>query len=313
MPEDLVATEVESQDDVTISERVQQLVDAKGETGAEAGDDDTPSYEPNYAYTVKDEERSFDERFHPLVKTKEDEDFIRDLHTRADGLSGVKERLDFREREYTELYGHSKELTQGYAALMKYRDGGDVRGLQKALGLNDDFVINWGLTLAEEEELPAETKELIRKNRELEQQKTVYESQLSQHTQTSDDQLIENDVRELESYVRSDEYAPLVEAMKKNNLNFMDTVVMTGSHHYQMNNVELGIKDVCNMVKNQYAFMVPTVTETTQMDPNLSGTKTVVVQQHHSLPTLNGSNTTAVKQPVRSLEDLKKLRDSIDY
>lgn len=71
--------------------------EAKDETNEEVkADEEVPkepeldAYEPNLKYKVKDEEKEFPEIFKAMLTSKENEDMLRDLFTKADALEAVK-------------------------------------------------------------------------------------------------------------------------------------------------------------------------------------------------------------------------------
>lgn len=306
--EETTVESVETQDEaVSLSEKIQRLAE-ESETFEETVEgEETQSYTPDYTYKVKDEERSFDERFHNIVKSKDDEEYLRDLYTRADGLDSVKSRLESREDAYKRIYSHAQELTNGYANLMKYRDSGDVRNLQKALGITDDFVVNWGLSLAEEEQLPDEQRELVRMNRELQEQLAEKDYMLKTSQVQDDERSIQEDIHELEGYMKSEEFAPLVDAMGKNGLSFVDTVTMIGSHEFQTTGKEPTIRDVCDRVRGKYEFLVTQAQTQEAVGQPAQQTNQTVVVREKTIPSVGGANTNAVETPVRSISDLKKL------
>lgn len=62
------------------------------ETGDNSGaESPTPEYTPNFKYNIKDEEKEFPEFLREVVKSKEQEDQLRDLFTKVDAFDGIKE------------------------------------------------------------------------------------------------------------------------------------------------------------------------------------------------------------------------------
>lgn len=267
---------------------------------------EAPSYEPNYTYTVRDEQREFDERIRDVIKDKDTEEYLRDLYTRADGLETYKEKFSKRESEYKELYEHAQALTGGYQKLQQLREKNDHRGLQKALGLSDDFVIEWGLALAEEGEMPEEQRMQIQKQREMEEKLQAYENRISQFESSVADNRVQEDLRQLQSLTMSNDVRPIAEAMSERGHDFIETVVAMGQFEFQKTGVEPSIESVVRRVADQYRYLVPQ--EQPQQQTIEQPKQTV---QQPTLPSVGGTNQATVDKPITSMEDLKRLADSI--
>jgi hypothetical protein len=230
---------------------------ATEEAAAEEVVNEPPAYEPNFAYTVRDEQKEFDERIRSAIKDKDTEDLVRDLYTRAEGLDAYKEKFSKRDSEYQDVYSQAQALTQGYQTLKEMRDKSDYIGLQKALGLNPDFVVDWGLKLLEEEELPPEQKEALIKQREMESRLAEQDARISQFEADTQNRRVEDDLNELKTLASSEKVLPVVQAMNEKGLDFAQQVVSLGSMEYQRTGKEPAVQDVVNRVAEQYKFLVP--------------------------------------------------------
>lgn len=84
--------EEETLPEVELDEKTGEAKQAEAAPGeAAAKVDGEPEYQPNLKYTVYDKEKEFPDWAKGLVTSKEGEDHIRDLLTRADGLDEMKE------------------------------------------------------------------------------------------------------------------------------------------------------------------------------------------------------------------------------
>lgn len=286
---------------------------ATEEAAAEEVVNEPPAYEPNFAYTVRDEQKEFDERIRSAIKDKDTEDLVRDLYTRAEGLDAYKEKFSKRDSEYQDVYSQAQALTQGYQTLKEMRDKSDYIGLQKALGLNPDFVVDWGLKLLEEEELPPEQKEALIKQREMESRLAEQDARISQFEADTQNRRVEDDLNELKTLALSEKVLPVVQAMNEKGLDFAQQVVSLGSMEYQRTGKEPAVQDVVNRVAEQYKFLVPqtpapeaAVPQVPQQQPTQQA-----APQKPTLPSLSGANQATVDQPITSMDQLRKLADSI--
>lgn len=296
---------IESLEDLTkVAESgVEEESQAQPEDSAEVNE--PPAYDPSFTYTVRDEQREFDERIRGAIKDKETEDLIRDLYTRADGLDGYKEKLSKRDSEYNALYEQSEALTSGYKTLLDMRNSKDYRGLAEALGLDHDFIVNWGLETIKEEELPEEQKVALNKQREMEAQIKQYESQISDYERVSQEQQVQRDLMEIRNLASSDAYSGIVKAMEEKGLDFLGTVSAEGHKMYLQTGQEPTVRSVVDKVAQQYQWLAQM-----QQQPE----PVAVPQQQQTQPTLpsvDGANQAVVDKPIASMADLKKLADSI--
>lgn len=134
------------------------------DTGADTPAEDGVSteYAPNFEYQFRGEQRTFDERLHPIVTNKETEDFLRDTFTRADGLDAVKTRLDESETKYGDLqsrYDESHGENQNFRSNLERLNGlkeSDPMGFQRQWGLSDKWVLDRATSILEHHDNPAQ-------------------------------------------------------------------------------------------------------------------------------------------------------------
>jgi len=129
---------------------------------------ETPDYEPNFQYTVRGEEHSFDERLHSVITDKDTEDFLRDTFTKAHGLDAVKERLDGYEKDFGSLqeqFSAAQNENQGFRTnlerLNQLKDQ-DPMAFQRQWGLNDKWVLDRATQILEHNDNPAQARDAER-------------------------------------------------------------------------------------------------------------------------------------------------------
>lgn len=265
-------------------------------------------FQPTYTYTVKDEEREFDERLRNVIKDKETEEYVRDLYTKADGLETYKEKFSKRDSEYGELYTRAEALTGGYHKLQTARDKKDFAGLQKALGLDDDFIVQWGLSRVEEAEMPEEQRQAMIKQKSMEEELAQYKAQAGQHEEYIANQRVQDDIQELRTLVASEEVKPIAVAMTERGHDFIDLVVAQGNLEFQKTGVEPSIKDVVGRIAKQYSYLAQKAEPVQPVADPVQQQQTI---QQPTIPHIGGNNQATVDKPITSMADLKKLADSL--
>ena len=289
---------------------------------APAGQPEAPQpeaeYVPSFGYKVKDEERVFDERLHGSVKTREDEEYVRDLYTKADGLEAYKAKYETQGAKLAEMeetmYGMHDQADVSksfYDGLVGNRDAGNHRKVMDAIGFTDDEVMSYALELARERELPEDERIAVQAQRDsvnrnesiaAEQQ---YQSDMLEHQRNEliglqEQALVHQQTATINHHISTDHQA-LSAKMSEAGLNFFDEVVTYGAEQLrQTNTVPQDLSAVVNAVASRFGFM-----------NNISGAAGHATQDLPIIPTVQASNKTQIAQPIKTIEQLQKELESI--
>lgn len=268
-----------------------------------------PEYIPNYSYKVKDEELEFDEILRTAVTSKEAEERLRDLHTRAAGLDSYKTKYTDLEGKYGNVESQAQKLVGAFNTLKELRDKKDWNGLTEAIGLTPDLVTDWALALDDHQQLPEEQRQMIEQNRQMQAQLAQMQNQMTDYQSMGQEQRIEQEVNELKSLVSSEAYSPVSQAMSEKGLNMTDIILDHGHKIYRQTGQEPSIKEVVDQVAQQYNFLLTTQPVQEQGLPQVNPVQAPPVQQQ-TLPSVTGSNTAATGE-VMTLDKLKQLANNI--
>jgi len=272
-----------------------------------------PEYQPNYSFKVKDDEHEFDEWVRPSITSKEHEDKLRDLYTKAYGLDSVKSRADDFERKYSDVNGKYGSLNQQWEQMsnglqkindMKEKDFGTFR---KVWQIPDHKILEAASEIMQYMQNP-ELKAQYDANQERSIQMLQQEQSLSQYTQqTQQMQRQMHDMKMMQAY--SD---PEVSRFEKE----FDKRMGAGAFKKEVN--DYGSLQFHN---GQYLEPSAVVGSTYQRMKSLLGE--VQAQQAEvpqvpqrpsaSLPNLGSGKTgSAVKKRLQSTDDLRKLAASMN-
>jgi hypothetical protein len=276
-------------------------IDEGTETPVVEGDGQGTGYTPSFSYKVLDEERTFDPRFHGVIKSKEDEDYLRDLYTKADGLENIKTKYSTVNNEYGSFKQQVAPVIDGFKQLKSYRDAGKYSELFRDLGVDEDAVLNHALSIARERELPEDQRKVITQNRDYERRVQELSSRLDTYESSQQEQLISGQMNELQSYVSDDSVKDIRETLAKTGQDLSTVVYNYGVGMYQTTGKEPSVKQAFEAVIGQYRAFAPRVDEK-QKQP-------VVKQQ--TLPKIKGDGGMAQAMKSFSLDDLKKMASSI--
>jgi len=283
-------------------------------------------YVPNTKYKVKDQELEFDSRLVSVVKSKEDEEYIRDLYTKAGGLDTYKEKLEKEakriaeyETQMAEVAKQIEESNSFYSKLVESRDKKQFRTLAKTLGMSEDDLLTAALEIATERELPEQERNIRKQNREMEERLQQTESQamtqkqyleqLAAERQYADaiayhKELADKQTKELNEKITS-QYSDLDNNLKELGLNLFDEVVLAGKHIFDSNGRkrEVTTEEALNAAVAKYAKLA-----TIKKDEP----KVKQVSRKDTLPIVSGANSSKISEsPISSFDDIKKELDKI--
>ena len=284
-------------DDVEIEENLDLDVDLDTST-----DQDVTEYEPNYSYKVRDEERAFDERFRPVVTDKETEEALRDLYTRADGLDTYKQKVSAYEDSVRQHQERVSQLQGGFNTLKEYREKGDYRQLFNAIGVKNDDILKYAYSVAQEDELPEEQRTVIRQNREYQDRLSSLEAELQRQQSDRQRMSVDNDFRELESYVETNR--ELDSRMKEYGFNLRDEVVSYGFSATKLTGKEPSIAEATKAVTERFSKMLHSAVGT-QRD-----IQSEINKRPKTLPRVNGTNATAPEEKI-TMDKLRQMAKAI--
>jgi hypothetical protein len=263
-----------------------------------------PEYVPNYSYKVKDQELEFDELLKTAVTSKESEELLRDLHTKAAGLDSYKNKYSELEGKYGNMETQAKSLVTGYKNLRDFRDERNFHKMADAMGVDASFVTEWALALDDHNNLPEEQKMMIENSRRMEAKLASMEQQMNNYQQTSQRELIDNQVNELKGLISSDEYSDVANVMEMVGVDFGSEVLRVGHEIYKETDSEPPVGEVVKMVSEKYSKLLDYVNNNNNQGLQ-QGQAQTVVQQQETLPSVKGNNSTATSEPMTFAKLLK--------
>jgi len=190
------ATETGAEEDVTVEAGESgdgsfQESEPEGGTPEGGANEEGEAYVPNFSYAIKDQNLEFDEKLRGLITSKEIEDHLRDLHTQAGGLPGVKESRDQLQTKYTDLDGKYSQQTEALQHLSGYVQKNDLDSFFEALQIPQEAVLRWALAHAERTPEQAQAA-----NAQRQTQQQAYWAQ-------QQNQALQNNVRQMNAQMRA--------------------------------------------------------------------------------------------------------------
>lgn len=285
-------------EDVTVEDGTSDTpIEDSGDTQVET---EEVEYTPNFTYKVKDEERSFDERFHGIVRSKDDEDFIRDLYTKADGLESYKTKLTEKEQAYTQLHDQASQLSQGFQTIKQHRDNGDFDKLTKAIGWKEEDLLNYAYKIAQERALPQEEQKRLQAERQRNDEVASLRAEIDTMKTSQQEKLLNQQIDQVSAEMNK--YPEMYKEFEARGTSFGEMVIALGRNYKSMHGKDPDIGELVKTVVKQ------------AMGANYFDKTTQSADSEEQLPIINTRKPTLanVKQgntnPVDETIDMAKLR-----
>ena len=278
-----------------------------------------PAYSPNYKFKVHGEEREFDEWAKPLVKSAEDEKKYREIMEKVYGIDHIKQD---REKLRGEL-GTVQETAQKYTTLTKnldrlsqYVSTGNYEAFFQELQIPEEEVLHYAARRLQYRDMTPEQRAQYDRNVQAQReavnygqqnhdlQSQMHELKYSQRMFELDQHLASPGVRELVQEYDSSRQAG---AFKK-------LVQDRGIYHFMTSQKDLPVSEVVSEIMQilgrtpqtqpmSAQTTAPQGVSTTQAQPKAPEKKPVI-------PAVDGGGASPTKQPIKSMDDIRKLREA---
>ena len=273
---------------------------------------ETPAeeYTPDYGYSVRDEKFEFDEWIRPAVTSKEQEDAIRDMYTKARGLEGVQQnfektntRLKEIEEQSTRYKEESEYATQGLEGLKKLAKD-DFSSFAHIVGINDDSIMKYATQRLDYKDKPEYERQELDRERSNRAQSYERNIEMDNLRRQNEKLVFDRHKAKMEEAYRPPEIASFRAEFDKRMGEgaFEQNVKNYGSQQYQINKQYV---EPMVAVQTIYSQFKPLFTDRLE---EINKTETI------TKPPTNlgaGKAGTVVKRKVKSLKDLHKIANEI--
>ena len=261
-----------------------------------------PEYVPNLSYKVKDKELQFDDRFKDFVKSKEDEELLRQLYTKGAGLDEVVASRD-------ELRNKFEGLTHGVTKALQLVQQGRLFDGLKAFGITEEQVLAAALEKAQYQELSPEQKQEYDKRREL---------QVREHDLTEQNQIMTDRLQKLEVQARTSELnAALAKDSVREVAAFYDTrigqegafrneVIQYANQVHLTTGKDLSAEQAALEVASRFKVFLPSEPQTSNTAPQPGDVTYIHKTKAPTIPSL-GKGGVPTKPAITSVEQLREM------
>jgi len=294
--------------------------------GEETPAEEAP-YEPNLTYTFKDEQLDFDPKVKDFIKSKEDEEYYRDLFTSKKAFEQYKEFGSLRDLEskldsFTQFEESHKSLdgiNQEIDMLGKMLEKGNFEQFRQHLQISKEDVLKWAVSEVKAQDDPAFAQQLSsQRNQEIENFNLQFNNQLMQNNIQV--QEVERYNAELESSLESSDVAQAYDQSLGTGA-FKQAVIDHGSLVAMQTGRNMSVAEAVKAVSDRFGGLVANpagmqqVQETPQKQNVASNPEnTVVVKQQgkQTIPPIRGGASSPAKKGFKSLAELKAHAKSME-
>lgn len=293
----------------TVAQKVEKLAKKGGKSGKssekEATTPEVPAYSPNFKYKVGDKEHEFDEWIRPAVKTKEQEEKLRDYYTKAFGIDAVKEDREKIKGEASTYSKKYSELETAVQNTLKPLKTGDLGSFFKALNIPQEAVYKYVHDQLNYQDLPPDQKVQIDQQREIQQRAQQYEERYNQQTQRSQELEVRLLTNELEFELSKPEIKEMSQVyQERTGKSFRDEIIRQGDLMARTYGKVYAPREVISELAATVGKLMGPLGQQAPAQQQVPG------PAKPTLPNIQGRATTPVKAKVQTLDDLKKLAAS---
>jgi hypothetical protein len=302
---------------------------------AEGGETtEPPAYTPNFKFKVMDKEYEFDKRLQGVVKTAEDEKWLRDLHNKAFGLEHVQKKVDKFKSEVEAIRGEHTEYKGKVDPIIDQlreadhwlaesnKDINNLGNVFEVLGIPVQKVLQYGLHVAKLLEMDPGQRAAYEQARANGRQ--VYQTQ-SQNTRLQgqmSDTAVQTRTSELQTVLTSPEIkqaADKIDSMFGKPGTFIEEVLRHAKWVAREEKKDLSALDAVNAVLEKYGAILKLGAPgaAAAAAPTTGGTQTPPTapaqakQDPPVIPTVASRQAAPVKKQYKSLNELREKAQSL--
>ncbi len=271
-------------------------------------------YVPNYKFKVHDNEYEIDEEFRPIIKSKDAEEKVRAILSKAHGLEEVQKSRDSWKEKYESTQGETSQLKEVVDKIQYGVDlyqKGDLLGAAKYFFKPEDLK-TIAIEVAKYEQMEPNQRQMIDREYETRLKSREYETRESDATKramvaeakavqaTIDYELTRPDIAEL---------AEKVDSMRGEPGFFKKRILQHGDTSWKAGN-KITAQQAINAVVEDYKPFIAKLTPTPASQP--TGKKVVAPSGTKTAPNLKGSGSSGRQAKPARMSDLAKIREKLE-
>lgn len=279
-----------------------------------------------YNKDIKDlEQKEFeiDKKFAPLMTTPEGEKLVRELHEKAYGLDGFKERLSETRQNFQRVSQQNRtmetqvgELREIYQSAVKTQNYHKLDSFFEKLDIPQEAILNYALAKVQLNEMDPAQKQAVLEKNQAEERAMSHEKRIAQYESQMEQQAVEMKQVEIRTTLSSPEVTSIAQAFDAQvgkSGAFEEQVRRAGelAWYQSKGKTVLTARQAVQQVVQAYGLGNATASaqQPAAAAQPQGSQKTVVKRTTATLPNMHGRSASAVgTAKPRSIADIEKYR-----
>jgi hypothetical protein len=259
------------------------------------------AYKPDFTYRVATDVKEFDPRLKGLIKTKEDEQWARELVTRAEGLEINKKSLETTTKELTEYKTRFEKefipLKKDADQVLQMAEKKDLLSLASVFGFEQKDILDLAYQLVTLEELPPHQRKAYNERNELSRSQYTLRQQNEDMQRELETIRLTQRKTELTNILNSNDYSSIVKDFDSRNGQsaFWNEVVTRGASYAQLHGKVKEPQELITEIINVYGLKRETP-------------KPVVSSGQGALPVIPNTGSSGVAPVMKKPKTLNELK-----
>lgn len=305
-------------------EQLESAIQAEDKPVASPGSDspvsqapEIPVYKPDLKYTAWGQEKELDPRVHGIIKSKEDEEWVKKLFSAADGVETFKQQRDQTKQEYAQLHSDVQSVIKA-ADMNDYKTAFEKMGVKRpsiaelatGMGYTKEEIIKHAYTLAQ---LTPEQESAQNRERELQRQNQLLQADLMSTRQQTYEQQVQTRTQELSQVMSQPDIAPYKQAFDAHHGQgaFWEEVKKQGILAHHMTGQDIPVRQAVDSVLRFMRLGQPAQAQQPIAQPQqVAPVATPAAQPTSELPVIpsvgSGGSSTPTKKRVSSVADIER-------
>lgn len=295
--------------------------DEEGEEGVGDG-----GFQFDRKIKVMDDEVEIPEHLASAVKTEEQAKELKELFEKAHGLEPLKQKRDYFKEQATNFEAKYRETTNELSTLEKnldFLDGliqnGDLQTFQQYAKIDDEQILKRAAEIIQYRELTPQQKAEYDRNVQSRQRLYQVEAEYQSLSQTQEQAAIQQSQAALDAVLNSDDYREVAASFdqRMGYGAFQKEVIQRAAMKEKMSGQtmtpEEAVKEVVNLLGLSQGQSKNPQATTNQVTSKKNPDSTIVTKKKPTIPKVGGGSKNPARPVVKSLDDIRKLADSMDY
>lgn len=273
-----------------------------------------PAFAPNFKFKAANKEHEIPEFLRGVIKDEQSQKYVQQLFEKAYGIDTVKERFQSLRQEHQSLnqaYGSVMQTVQmGREAYQR----GDLDTVFQTFRIPEEKVLQWAIKKVQLSQMPPDQRQVHESREQAERRAWELERQQAsmsqEHLQTQSTQLLEM----LDMVLERPDYSSIAQEFeaRKGPGKFRELAIQMGEYEFHQTGKVLSPVEAAQRAADLIGGVPQKQPQQAAPAAPAQPATPATVQQKIVMPNVGaGKPTVPAKAPVKSLDDLRRIHDTM--